>query len=157
MIPPSQQLFQFDISKSSWSVVPTIGDTVTRPAEGASTLVEGGGSNGENLGYCMLLSSGVHYKIHESTSLMTRRYSQISLDTLIHILPPISQIKFRGSTFPLSFPSILAPFLSPIDHPILAPVALRIPRPPRLLLFIEPTDHSREFGQSVAVVRGVDN
>ena len=40
----------YDVAKDEWSTVRTTGDRVTRPAEGASCVVGGGGTDGENLG-----------------------------------------------------------------------------------------------------------
>jgi hypothetical protein len=49
--PAAQNVFQYSIADNEWSIIKTIGDTVTRPAEGSTTVVPGEGAGGDNLGF----------------------------------------------------------------------------------------------------------
>ncbi|GAA5864212.1 hypothetical protein JCM8547_001294 [Rhodosporidiobolus lusitaniae] len=49
--PPLEHIYAYSIEDDAWSVVDTTGDTIGRVAEGQPAIVQGQGTNGENVGY----------------------------------------------------------------------------------------------------------
>lgn len=49
--PPAESIYQYNIASANWTQIVTTGDTIQRAAEGAVSMVLGGGT-GDNMGYC---------------------------------------------------------------------------------------------------------
>lgn len=54
--PPAQAVWQYTIGTGTWEEVQTLGDEVTRPAEGSAAIVPNQGT-GDNMAYCESLTS----------------------------------------------------------------------------------------------------